>query len=92
MFVYKNLDADPLRYVLDLAYRQAMAPDGKGMTRHGSDKPFREQISSVITRLVGIGYPLGQALKKRDEASRLEMGKFFTGFGTLRQLSGGLAE
>jgi hypothetical protein len=72
MFVYKNLDADPLRYVLDLAYRQAMAPDGKGMTRHGSDKPFREQISSVITRLVGIGYPLGQALKKRDEASRLE--------------------
>ena len=63
---------DPLRFVLNAAYQQAMDPKQKGMIRHGSDKPFREQISCCITRLVGIGYPLGQALKKHDEAQRLE--------------------
>jgi len=48
---------------------------GKGEIRHGDDKPFEEQISGVITRLVGIGYPLGQSLKKYNESQRLEKEK-----------------
>lgn len=68
----KKFNADPLKYVLSLAYTHAMGRKGKGMQRHGSDLPFRDQISCVITRLVGPGYPLGQALKKQDEAQRLE--------------------
>ena len=64
--------SDPLKFVLTLAYHHAMSPNEKGMKRHGDDKPFRDQISSVITRMVGIGYPLGQALKKEDESKRLK--------------------
>ena len=67
-----NTDAykkDPLRYILNLAYAQAMT--GKGKERHAEDKPFREQIWSVITKTVGLGFPLGQSLKKWDESQRL---------------------
>ena len=46
---------------------------GKGEIRHGDDRPFEEQISSIITRLVGLGYPFGQALKKHDEHKKLEL-------------------
>jgi len=41
------------------------------MLRHGDEKPFREQIGSVITKIVGLGFPLGQVLKKHDEHKRL---------------------
>ena len=60
---------DPLRHILNLAYAQAMT--GKGKERHAEDKPFREQIWSVITKTVGLGFPLGQSLKKWDESQRL---------------------
>ena len=60
---------DPLRHVLNLAYAQAMT--GKGKERHGDDKPFNEQVSSVITKEEGLGYPLGQAKKKMDECRRM---------------------
>jgi len=66
------IEKDPLRCVFELAYRQVMDSGDKGMCRHGDEKPFRDQISPVITRLVGIGYPLGQALKKENESHRLE--------------------
>lgn len=46
---------------------------GKGEIRHGDGKPFEDQISGAITRLVGIGYPLGQAVKKYNESQRLEV-------------------
>jgi len=59
-----------LRRVMWLAYDHAAV--GKGEIRHGDDQPFQEQISAVITRLVGIGYPLGQACKKYNESQRLD--------------------
>ena len=60
---------DPLKAVLNLAYAQAML--GKGKERHAEDKPFQAQIWSVITKTVGLGFPLGQAFKKWDEAQRM---------------------
>lgn len=65
-----SYDQDPLKYVLSLAYTQAVR--GKGNERHGQDKPFRDQIWSVITKTVGLGFPLGQAMKKWDEAKRMQ--------------------
>lgn len=59
-----------LRRVMWLAYDHAA--QGNGEIRHGDDQPFENQISGVITRLVGIGYPLGQSLKKYNEAQRLD--------------------
>lgn len=48
------------------------AARGKGHDRHGSDNvPFLEQPTMQIARLVGIGYPAGQIMKKTDEASRM---------------------
>ncbi len=49
------------------------AANGKGHDRHGSDgKPFENQPSMEIARMVGTGYPIGQAMKKCAEASRME--------------------
>jgi len=64
---------ESLRHIMWRAYDHAAI--GKGEIRHGDDKPFEEQISGVITRLVGIGYPLGQSLKKYNESQRLEKEK-----------------
>lgn len=60
---------ESLRHVMWEAYDHATI--GKGEIRHGDDKEFGEQISGVITHLVGVGYPLGQALKKHNESQRL---------------------
>ncbi len=62
-------ERDPLCHVLNMAYYQAI--DGKGKERHAEDKPFQDQIWSVITKTVGLGFPLGQAFKKWDEAQRM---------------------
>ena len=64
-----TFDEDPLRYVLNAAYAQAIT--GKGKERHGDEKPFVEQISMSITKAIGLAYPLGQAWKKADEAQRM---------------------
>lgn len=50
----------------------AQVTDGKGVERHGKtedgkDLTFSEQPLMVITRYVGNGYPLGQAMKKLSE-------------------------
>ncbi len=60
---------DPLRYVLNLAYHQAM--EGKGKERHADNLPFLCQAWHSITRAVGVGFPTGQALKKMHESQRL---------------------
>ena len=65
----ESFDKDPLRYVLNLAFAQAMT--GKGKERHGDEKPFVEQVSMSITKAIGLAYPLGQAWKKADEAQRM---------------------
>lgn len=56
----------PLRSVLDEAYRQAS--EGKGRERHANGKPFDRQPILEISRMVGLGYPTGQAQKKAQEA------------------------
>jgi len=48
------------------------AAGGKGKERHAKDaEPFEDQKICEITRRVGIGYPLGQAIKKAVESTRL---------------------
>lgn len=49
------------------------AAKGKGKDRHQKDdEPFEDQPICAFARRVGLGYPLGQAMKKIDEAARME--------------------
>lgn len=61
-------DYAELRRVLDLALRAAS--QGKGRERHADGNPFPEQPMIAIARMVGVGFPLGQAMKKCQEAAR----------------------
>ena len=59
--------------VLMDALRQAET--GKGADRHQlGGEAFEEQPICEITRRVGLGFPLGQVMKKCDEASRMSSG------------------
>lgn len=62
-----------LQRVLDLALEQASA--GKGKERHattqGVFRPFHEQPICSIGRMTGVGYNIGQAMKKGHEACEL---------------------
>lgn len=62
--------------VLQAAHDEAAR--GKGHARHGDDDtPFLEQPTMQITRMIGIGYPAGQIMKKADEAKRMiERGEY----------------
>lgn len=56
--------------VLTGAIQQASG--GKGKERHAKPgEPFEKQKICEITRRVGLGYPLGQAIKKAEESLRL---------------------
>lgn len=57
---------ETLRDILEAAYKQASS--GKGKERHANDKPFHDQPIMHIARKRGIGFPLGQADKKSEEA------------------------
>lgn len=66
----------PLALVLEDALKQAA--EGKGRDRHaasgpgaraGHTPPFMDQPMMAITRMVGLGFPLGQAQKKAQEAA-----------------------
>jgi hypothetical protein len=48
------------------------AQEGKGAVRHGNGLSFTEQPALTITRAVGLGFPLGQAMKKIQECQRME--------------------
>lgn len=48
------------------------AQSGKGSERHGNGLPFTEQPALTITRAVGLGFPLGQAMKKIQESQRMD--------------------
>ena len=65
----KISDYIELRRVLEMAYDQAAK--GKGYERHSFEEPFEDQKICEITRRVGMGYPLGQAIKKCIESERL---------------------
>jgi hypothetical protein len=56
-----------LRTILDAAFNHAAV--GKGKERHARGLPFDEQPMMQTTRLVGPGFPLGQAIKKAGEAA-----------------------
>lgn len=56
----------PLAEILKEAYDQSAR--GKGKERHANGKPFLMQPIMSIGRMVGPGYPLGQAMKKAQEA------------------------
>ena len=56
-----------LESVLDLALEQSAV--GKGKERHANDLPFIDQPIMQISRQVGVGFPLGQAMKKAGESS-----------------------
>ena len=48
------------------AFRQAS--EGKGRERHANGRSFDRQPILEITRMVGAGFPLGQVMKKAQEA------------------------
>lgn len=56
-----------LRTILNDAYEQSA--NGKGKERHANQKPFDQQPIMCITRSVGMGFPMGQAMKKIEEAA-----------------------
>lgn len=58
---YEKLEA-----VLQAAFDQASV--GKGAERHADDKPFHEQPMQQIAARRGLGFILGQADKKSEEA------------------------
>lgn len=58
---------EKLAKVLESAYNQAAM--GKGKERHANNFPFHEQPILQETRLVGVGFPAGQARKKILEAA-----------------------
>lgn len=70
-----SIDQD-LKYLLlwnTLRDAWDQAANGKGKERHQKDdEPFEDQPICAFARRVGLGYPLGQAMKKIDEASRME--------------------
>jgi hypothetical protein len=59
-----------LQAVLDRSFEQAAF--GKGAARHAQNKPFEEQPMQKLMELYGIGFALGQAGKKMQEAQRMD--------------------
>jgi hypothetical protein len=59
-----------LKEVLHDAFIQSS--QGKGKERHSSGEAFENQPILEITRRLGLGYPLGQAVKKIYESQRLD--------------------
>lgn len=86
---YKTLSA-----ILDAAF--AHAATGKGKERHARDLPFDKQPMLETTRLVGPGFPLGQAIKKAGEAAgMIERGELDAAeaecLGAINYLAGAVA-
>lgn len=83
-----------LRTILDAAFDHAAT--GKGKERHARDLPFDEQPMLETTRLVGAGFPLGQAIKKAGEAAgMIERGQYDAAeaecLGAINYLAGAVA-
>jgi len=58
-----------LARVLGRAFEQAAR--GKGKERHAGELPFDQQPMQTLCCLYGVGFALGQAAKKTQEAQRL---------------------
>lgn len=65
----------PGEYIsLGLVMQSALdqASNGKGRERHASEgEAYEDQIICEVARRVGLGYPLGQAVKKIYESQRI---------------------
>lgn len=61
---------DCLALVLARAFDQAAR--GKGAQRHAVSKPFDHQPMQKLCELYGVGFALGQAGKKMQEAQRMQ--------------------
>jgi len=59
----------PLMKVLEQALDRAQL--GKGQQRHADGKPFDQQLICWVPRKVGLGFNLGQVIKKVCEIGRL---------------------
>ena len=59
--------AHPLQEAFDAVIAQVTT--GKGQRHGGGEQPFFEQPWYTTTQQVGIGFPLGQAMKKLGESS-----------------------
>jgi len=68
--VFVKPEYSDLFEVLREALEQAQ--EGKGEARHGNGLSFTEQPALTITRAVGLGFPLGQAMKKIQESQRMD--------------------
>lgn len=80
--------------ILDAAFNHAAT--GKGKERHARDLPFDKQPMLETTRLVGPGFPLGQAIKKAGEAAgMIERGQYDAAeaecLGAINYLAGAVA-
>ncbi len=60
---------EALAEVFAAAMEQTAA--GKGLDRHANGLPFDRQPMIEISKMVGVGFPLGQAQKKAQEAALL---------------------
>jgi len=69
-----------LKQVLEAAYERASI--GKGKERHANHLPFDKQPILEITRDLGLGFPLGQARKKGQEANTLYYEAYDISIGT----------
>lgn len=83
-----------LRAILDAAFNHAAV--GKGKERHARNLPFDKQPMLETTRLVGPGFPLGQAIKKAGEAAgMIERGELDSAeaecLGAINYLAGAVA-
>ena len=67
---FPNPNYHDLALILCRAYDQAA--DGKGNERHAQGQPFVAQPMQTIQQLVGTGFAAGQAIKKIQEAQRME--------------------
>lgn len=63
---FAEIGYERLAGILQEAHDQAAR--GKGKARHANGKPFPRQPIMEIARMVGPGYPLGQIMKKAQEA------------------------
>lgn len=63
-------DYTDLRRALDAAFEQAAG--GKGKERHAQGLAWNDQPIMQITRTHGVGFPMGQAAKKVQEAARMQ--------------------
>jgi hypothetical protein len=59
----------PYRHQLVRAYK--MVAEGKGQQRHGAGRAWNDQPIMTISRTVGSGFALGQAMKKIEESTRM---------------------